>query len=455
MNFSLKKISKNRLVHFLMYVGICILVSMPTKLFATNYSGLKFEHLRTNNGLSNSTVNAIAQDGNGFLWFATNDGLNKYNGHDFTIYRHVKDDSTSLIGNRVNALVTDRKGQLWIGTTSGLSVYNATKDCFVSFQHEPENNQSLQNNAITYLFYDSIHNYLWISADPEGLCRIDLNNFNLNAKSSSVIFERYPISEIRGITAMLKDQQKHLIFLGRDENAHVYQKTSDDFSILPLLDAPEENLQRKSKVALIDRDQKWWILSGGKGYVFEAFSSRNEVRVKHLKSVNIWSESLIQDHNGNLWAGNESIEVIDPATAKSLHRFSRTESAYSISNSELKCLFLDDNNILWIGTSNDGINKCRLSDDFFSYYDYNAENSKGLSGKVVTSMLEDLDGNIWFSLYDGGISIFNQTTHQFKPLNSDNSQLSSNKVLDLHQGADGTIWAGTWTGGFKQNSAIG
>lgn len=412
---------------------------------AIDYSSLKFEHLRTNNGLSNSSVNAITVDGNGFLWFATNDGLNKYDGHSFTIYRNLPNDSTSLSSNRINALVTDKNGRVWIGTSAGLNLYDHQKNRFFRFQHDESNKHSLQNNAITYLFYDSLHNYLWISADPEGLCKLDLSKHDLN----NIQFSRYSPETIEGITSFIIDNQDRLFFFGRENKIFLYSPESDSFQTYPLLKETDENLQHKSKVAIKDINNHWWILCNGKAYIFEDASTPERFGIKFNRVVDIWSEALITDNENNIWCGIESLNIIDPHTFRVKYSFSPSQDAFSISNSEIKCMYLDTHDILWIGTANNGINKCQLKNSFFNYYQQKTEESKGLSGKVVSSIMGDRDKNIWFSLYDGGITVFNKTTHNYTHLNVKSGDLSTDKIVDLFEDENGKIWAGTWTGGLN------
>src|SRR5690349_806176 len=105
-------------------------------LYAQPLSGpqnVKFTHINTRDGLSQSTVTCILKDRYGFMWFGTEDGLNKYDGRRFTIYRKSLSDKKSLAGNSISALYEDKAGSLWIGTKEGLSRYNRTDDTFINY----------------------------------------------------------------------------------------------------------------------------------------------------------------------------------------------------------------------------------------------------------------------------------------------------------------------------------
>ncbi|MFN2274124.1 MAG: two-component regulator propeller domain-containing protein, partial [Anaerolineales bacterium] len=131
----------------------------------------KFNRLSLDNGLSQSTVTCILQDDYGFIWLGTLDGLNKYDGHQFIVYRHDPDRQDSLSGNTINAIIKDRQGQLWIGTNNGLNRYDRSTDGFLRFQNDPRSVYSLSSNDVTSIFEDS-NGTLWVGT-TSGLNRYD------------------------------------------------------------------------------------------------------------------------------------------------------------------------------------------------------------------------------------------------------------------------------------------
>ena len=125
-----------RLHALLCYVGMiccCLYVMTPTDALAQELSGIRFTHLGIENGLSQNIVYAITQDKQGNMWFATQNGLNKYDGYDFTVYHHNDDDPHSLADDIVRACLTDRQGRVWAGTDSGLSLYDSASDRFETY----------------------------------------------------------------------------------------------------------------------------------------------------------------------------------------------------------------------------------------------------------------------------------------------------------------------------------
>ena len=129
--------------YILFFIGCCILFA---PLRSQNVEPIKFVHIGLNEGLSQSTIFGITQDKQGNMWFATYNGLNKYNGYDFTVYQHDEHNPHSISNDIIRSCTADRLGKIWIGTDSGLSFYNADKDRFENFSSE-DNHDFLEVRA--------------------------------------------------------------------------------------------------------------------------------------------------------------------------------------------------------------------------------------------------------------------------------------------------------------------
>ena len=137
----------------------------------------KFRHLTNKNGLPSNKVNSIIKDSDGFMWFGSEDGLNRYDGQNFTIYRHDPDNPNSLSDNWISALYEDQSGTLWIGTLNGgLDRYDRELNQFSHFTHDPNGPQSLSNNEVTAIYEDS-HGNLWFGTFGEGVSCFDGKSF--------------------------------------------------------------------------------------------------------------------------------------------------------------------------------------------------------------------------------------------------------------------------------------
>src|SRR5690606_21391249 len=139
----------------------CILFFSPAVVLSQN---IRFDHLSVKQGLSQGNVWDIYQDHLGFIWVATEDGLNMYDGYTFTIFRNNPEDSTSLTNNNIDCIVEDKLGNLWIATQDGLNYYNRQNNNFERFVHDANDPSSLSNNDINYVYIDSKEN-VWVSTN--------------------------------------------------------------------------------------------------------------------------------------------------------------------------------------------------------------------------------------------------------------------------------------------------
>jgi ligand-binding sensor domain-containing protein len=134
---------------------------------------LKFSHLTTNDGLSQSNVTEILQDRRGFMWFATRDGLNRYDGSTFVVYKHDPNDPGSLSANFVLDLVEDDRGYLWIATNAGgVNKFDPTTERFTRYRHDPNNPNSISGDSVETIARDS-RGLLWFGTSDSGLDKFD------------------------------------------------------------------------------------------------------------------------------------------------------------------------------------------------------------------------------------------------------------------------------------------
>lgn len=183
-------------------------------------SYLRFAHLTTNDGLSQSTVKRILQDRRGFMWFATRDGLNRYDGNTFGVYKNNPDDPGSLSANFTDDLIEDDHGYLWIATQSGgVDKFDPTTERFTHYLHNPDNANSLSSNWVECIARDS-HGYLWFGTQDSGLDKFD---------PATETFTHYPGSrdkEFGGrITSVTEDSHGEIWIVGERGLFHLNPQT--------------------------------------------------------------------------------------------------------------------------------------------------------------------------------------------------------------------------------------
>ena len=355
---------------------------------------VRFDHFNLEDGLSQGSIYCVLQDQKGFLWFGTQDGLNKYDGYEFTIYRHDKYDTMSLSDNCVNALYEDREGYLWIGTLSGgLNRLNRRTNTFESYQASEEGNGSLSSNTISSIFQDH-KGRIWVGTD-DGLNLMEGDNFTKfhhdpsNAKSVSG----------NHITCIYEDRQENL-WIGTTRGLNRYDPDTQTFKLYSLY--PDGHQGKSSHITSVYMDEKENLFVGtlGDGLLALALSAGRDVqpRFKRVTFPGIEMNevsSILSDYDGNLWIGfhEEGLVRWNPDTYAQTHFRANPVQSSNLSNDRVSALFLDKFGNLWIGTLN-GINKLNLSNRKFVAY----QNRPGIRGDIGNSIFAismDKDGNIW------------------------------------------------------------
>ena len=145
---------------------LCVLFLIQfivTSTVTADNNVIKFQHLTIENGLSQNSVLCVEQDRRGFLWFGTEDGLNRYDGYSYKVFRNKPGDPNSLGYNHIASILEDRSGRLWVGTIGGgVSIYNADKENFTVFMHDPEDNKSISDDSVYDIFEDK-SGRIWIA----------------------------------------------------------------------------------------------------------------------------------------------------------------------------------------------------------------------------------------------------------------------------------------------------
>ena len=165
----------------LKYMGIKIKTTCFTLLLISGVSAsgsgnarnVQFDRISTDDGLSQAGITSIVQDHKGYMWYGTQEGLNRYDGYEFKVYEHIANDKLSIANDWIWSLLVDHKGRLWIGTnTGGLSYHDNETDTFVNFLHDPDNPGSISSNKVRFVFEDSRHS-IWIGTNGGGLNHFD------------------------------------------------------------------------------------------------------------------------------------------------------------------------------------------------------------------------------------------------------------------------------------------
>ena len=402
---------------------------------------MNFMNLGSREGLSSNIVNAILKDRYGYMWFATDDGLNKFDGSKFTIYRHNADDSTSIRSNDLLDLHEDLKGNLWIGTNAGLVLYNRKMDSF-------ENINTGYNSSITSVCSD-LTGKLWI-AGYGGITIIDpetrkLTSLHLkNARDQKVLSQAVlrVFCDRKGRIWLGTNTGLYMYQPGQNTLKHFYHSNNNPLSIT-------DNLVR---AIAEDKQGRLWLgtnnglsMLGSDGKRLENFKY-NPADRSTLSSNIIYSIAV--DTNGELWIGTEDgLNIFDPARKAAIRISRNPRNRYSLVGKAVKAILIDDNRICWVATFRGGINKYDRNLAFFSLRQSNPYDPSGLNSGVVTSFAEIPGKGIYVGTDGGGLSLFDTKTGLFHSTPLSKSSWKSGLAILAMEKKQSEVWIGTFLNG--------
>ena len=427
-----------------------LLFAMVTGPVAAQAPKLRFKHITNEQGLSNSTIEAISQDSRGFLWFGTRDGLNRYDGQELTIFRNEPDDSNSLSDSYIRCIYEDHNQQLWIGTINGLNRLDRNKNHFVRFKHQSANPYSLSARLVTCIAEDNNGN-LWVGTYGGGI-----NLFNAG-KQQFEHFRNNPkdthsLADDR-VNYIYKDKSNNL-WVGTEAGLNLYNAGNRSFTCFKY-PGHEGNAIR---VIQQDRLGNLWLGTEDSGlYLFDplhhTFTSFVHADKDETSLGNNMIKSLLVDKKGNLWTGgiNGGLNLFNPSKNAFFHYYDEPGNITSLSQRTVSALFEDNQGNIWIGTHRGGINCYSPGMEKFNLYRQELTGN-GLTYSDIKAFCEDNSGNIWIGTDGGGLNLFRRDTRTFSHYTYDpfnEKSLGANAVLDIMQDRKGNIWVSTWGGGLN------
>ncbi len=356
-------------------------------------------------GLSHSTVYCSYQDSQGFMWFGTEDGLNKYDGYSFEVYKSDPADKRTISNNIIRCIFEDDKQNLWVGTDNGLNIYNRSNGSFSYYQNIPGDASSLSSNIVSSITQDKKSDLIWIGTSG------GLNSFDLNSKKFTV-YKNNPddVSSIssNSISSMCVDPQSGVLWVGTVGGG---------------LNAFDPNTKKCRRYVSDPKDSQ--------------SLSENEIT------------ALAQDNSGMLWIGtlNSGLNVMDKTSGKFTHYSSE---ANGLSQNSVFGICQDKMGIIWIATMGGGLDAYDPVEKKFHVYKYDRPNLESVIGNKVWNVFEDNAGTIWICT-SSGISYFNRTIAKFTTyqLNSSTEADANNSVYSVYEDQSGNAWVGVLGGGLS------
>ena len=417
--------------------------------FEASTQKITFNHLSVENGLSNNSVLAISQDKEGFLWFGTRKGLNRYDGTKFKIYTHNAKDSNSIADNNIVSLFCDSKNNLWIGSSSGLNIYNRANDSFEKIH--------LNNNKflVIYCIDETRDGSIWVGTS---------NGLFIRSNSTNKQFTRFQSNEQNGIAGntIRSVCEDHLgqIWLGTNNGLSRLQKKGNQYIFQSFRNNPANvrSLSANYITAITeDRSHRLWIGTQNQG--LNLFLPATGEFVRYSKAgngnsglINNNIRIILTSSSGMIWIGTqEGLSVMNPDT-KTIESYQNEAGGQkSLSQNSVYSLYEDTNGSFWVGTYFGGVNSTLSASGVFNTIQHQ-EKSSSLSNNVVSSIVEDNQENLWIGTEGGGLNFLNRKTGLFtiyKNILSNSSSLASNLVKVVMVDKEQNIWCGTHGGGLN------
>lgn len=430
------------------------LVILSLNIFISSLSvygeiNLSFSHYKVEDGLSQNTVHAIYQDSYGFMWFGTDNGLNKFDGSNFRIYRNKPNDTTSLSANMITVIYEDRERNLWIGNGyNGLNLFDRERESFTRFEKNLNDSTSLGGNDIRAIYEDTKGN-LWIGTSGGGLNLFDkesqkFKQFRAQSYKKNCIGSDY-------VNSIVEDGKGNL-WIGSSEGMIIYyDRTKELFENYVVYPDYQGDIRNSTYCHLmLDEGKLWYGTEVGLLYM-----DVNTRKINHIKSstsnyniadypitsfVRYGADLLVigTDHGG--------LFLYDKREDKFIQHQHNILNPKSIANNQVFSLYLDRDKNLWIGNFSGGINRLNVSDTKFKTILNSTTNLPEFTGSVL-GLSEDKQGNVWIATDGKGIFTLEVDKLKLSKPNFLPKSLST-VVAEIFVDSKGIIWFGTYREGF-------
>ncbi len=429
-------------------------VGTGSAIFSRN---VQFTTLTVSDGLSQAAVNSIVQDQEGYLWFATQEGLNRYDGYEFVTYQHDSSDPKSLSHDWVWSLLVDNAGRLWVGTDGGgLSLYEPKTNNFKHFMHRPNDPGSLSNDRVRSIFQDRT-GQLWVGTDGGGLNRFD-------PQTETFIHYRHDPAEPESLSndkvlAILEDRAG-VLWIGTDGGGLSRFDAEREAFIHFRHDPsrPDSLSDDRIRVLFEERNGRFWVgtFAGGVNLFNPADESFKRFRHDPQNPISLSHDEvrdIFQDTDGTLWfATDAGLDEWRPSMQGFLHYTHDSADSSTIASDRVITLYQGRGGVLWVGTYG-GISRWNYISDAFTYFRNHSDGAPGLSNNLITGISESPDGLIWVGTYGGGLNRLNPVTGavtSFQHDPQDESTLSDNRVMTVFADMTGNVWVGTRNKGLNR-----
>lgn len=403
-----------------------------------------FENISKNQGLSDNTVNAFAQDLDGFLWVATDNGLNKYDGFNFEVYSSNSNSLNVLSDNRVTSVYVDEYNRVWAGTYSGgINLFDRGTKTFTRF-----GSLELTPRITSFCLIDNI---LWM-ASSIGLIKLNLDSKEITSFSPQ---NKHNLPTIP-LFSLVVDKQKK-IWVNSPYGLYKFDTISNEFTNYLDIDAPAKTVIAR------DFDCKLLLHPNGNLFIPTLFQGLYELNtvtgeiISHYKKdennpdglkTDVLSALLLYDED-TLWIGTRlsGIYSLNLSTKKVIHYENDPKNPTSLAGNDIHSLYKDRSNVVWISNGIYGISKYSPYKNKFELYQYNRFSENSLSNNYIRGIWQDREGIVWIGTQYAGLNRLDRKTGSIKVYRKklgDLSSLALDSVWAIYEDRQGELWIGTY-----------
>ncbi|HEX8315584.1 MAG TPA: two-component regulator propeller domain-containing protein, partial [Flavisolibacter sp.] len=435
---------------------VMILIAIAGNTASAQQNFYQFDAIDSRKGLSNNQVNYIFKDEKGFVWFGTMSGLNRYDGHNFKVFKHKTGDSTSINDDYVSHIAQGPNHTLWVLTPNGWNIFDPRTEKFATNLKGYVDTAGSSDRTVTTIIKDRQGNF-WFVYPGKGL---------------------YKYSTVAGTSTYYHSGSKGLALHSNNVNA----VTNDNQGFLWVVysDGMLEKLDpSKNKVVyrsgllkayppsptlnyrmFADKDNDLWIFpKGDPRGVYYFNPSKNLLLSIHkdsrdIKLNNNLINAVTQDDQGLIWIAIDhgGINLLNKKDFSVKYLVNNENDPKSISQNSINCLHKDNSGIIWVGTNKKGLNLFHETNVRFPLFQHQAGNPKSLVYNDVNKFVEDKLGNLWIGTNGGGLIYFNRAQGTFKQYlhnATDATSLSNNIIVSLFLDHQDKLWIGTYFGGLN------
>jgi signal transduction histidine kinase/ligand-binding sensor domain-containing protein/DNA-binding response OmpR family regulator len=437
------------------YASIVLFIAFSQCAFAQN-NEYKFTRLDITNGLSNNRINCIYKDAEGFMWFGTTSGLNRYDGYEFKVFKHDPTDPASLCSNYVNHLYEGPGNKIWVYTHYGKSVYDPATGKFDNDLTAQLLRYRVMTNDVTSIKKDADGNF-WFITIRRGIYYYNSKThttsfYNTLPKSPIKLHSSYVADVVPGAANRLWIIYHDGFIDELDTRTNQILKRDDGLS-------RANNAKGQEYIGMMDKAQNLWIYVNEQPigvYVYNTVTNILRHFEKGSPGISLNSNiinSIVQADNG-IWIGTDhgGINQVDLAAGTVNYILNRPDDERSIPGNSAT-LYRDNTGIIWNGSFKQGISYYHKGVIQFPLVRHYEGDNNSLPNDDVDSFVEDAGGNLWIGTNGGGLEFFDTKTKRYTQYQHDPNNpnsLANDIVISLCMDHAHNLWIGTYFGGLDR-----